>query len=126
MVARDGSRPERDRREVRNLILERVEVLRRQENHIRSIPLKQFYICQESILEEVLNRANGHLDSESLVDLVDLCIRESRMYGRMSTDKGLRSFHNMRIRVLRGFLVLVARKFKLRRWFRRRSFRRLP
>lgn len=126
MVARDGNRDESGRSEVRNLILERLHALRKQEYRIRSLPLKQFYVCQESILEEVLNRANGHLDSESLVELVDLCIRESRLYGRMSTDKGLRSFHKLRIRVLRGFLVLAGRKFSLRRWLRRRRRSPLP
>lgn len=126
MVARDGSRADRDSSAVRKLILERLEVLRRHESRIRSLPLRQFYICQEGILEEVLRRAHGHLDSQSLVDLVDLCIRESRVYRRLSTDKGLKSFHGMRVRVLRSFLLLVKRKFSLRRWWKRRASRRPP
>jgi hypothetical protein len=89
------------------------------------VPLKQFYICQESILEEVLNRAHGHLDSQSLVDLVDLSIRESRVFDRLTTDKGLKSFHRMRIRVLRGFLRLVGSRISLRRWLHRRKARSL-
>ena len=127
MVARDGSKLERNRREVRNLILERLNVLRRQEDRIQSLPLKQFYMCQESILEEVLHRAHGHLDSQSLVNLVDLCIHESRVFGKLSTDKGLKSFHGLRIRILRSFLVLAKRKLSLRGWWKRRaSHRRHP
>lgn len=125
MVARDGSRSS-DRSAVRKLIKERLGYLRKQELRIQSLPLRQFYTCQEAILEEVLHRAHGHVDSQSLVDLVDLCIRESRVYGRLSTDKGLKSFHGLRIRVLRGLLLLAKRKFRQRHWLKPRTSKRPP
>ena len=109
---------------IRTLVLERLEILRRQEHRIGNLPLRDFYVCQESILEEVLRRAQDGLDDDSLVAWVDLCIRESLLFRKLTTDRGLKSFYGLRVRILRGFLVLVRKRFNLRRWLRRRTSRR--
>jgi hypothetical protein len=108
---------------IRTLVLERLEILRRQEHRIGNLPLRDFYVCQESILEEVLRRAQDGLDDDSLVAWVDLCIRESLLFRKLTTDRGLKSFYGLRVRILRGFLALVRKRFSLKRWFRRRKVR---
>lgn len=126
MFTREGKGVYRNRKEVRNLILNRMESMRRHESQAKNVPLKSFYSCQESILEEVLRRAHGHLDSESLVELVDVCIRECRLYQRLTSDRGLKSFYGFRVRILRGILLYISRKLSPKRWIRKRRERRRP
>jgi hypothetical protein len=126
MVARRANSSHGDHDKLRDLVRARVDALRRMEGRTGNLPLRDYYLCQEGILEEVLRRAQEGLNDESLVAWVDCCIRESRLYQGLTTDRGLKSFYGLRIRILRSFLVLARRRFNPRRWFRRRKPRRSP
>jgi hypothetical protein len=112
--------PRRPRLEVKSLILKRLGELQRHESHVHNPPLKSFYESQEAILEEVLSRAHGAEDDDTLLKIIDYCIRESRGYQRLSTDRGLKTFYGLKVRVLRGFRNL-ARRIHPRRWIRKRK-----
>lgn len=116
--SRDES-PRRTHHEVKSLILKRLDDLHRHESHIHNPPLKSFYESQEAILEDVLSRAQGAEDDKTLLQIIDYCIRESRGYQRLSTDRGLKSFYGLKVRVLRGFRLL-ARRIHPRRWIRKK------
>lgn len=117
----DDSVTRKNKSHVRVLLERRLGVLHRHESKLQDSPLKSYYASQEAILEEVLRRAGGHQDDETLIAIIDLCIFESRCYQRISTDRGLKSWYGIKVRVLRSAKVLIGRYLRLGKWIHRRK-----
>jgi hypothetical protein len=116
----DDMAPKGDRRHVKALLEKRLVELHRQEAKLQDSPLKSYYASQEAILEDVLRRAKGHKDDETLIRIIDVTILESLCYQKISTDRGLKSFYGIKIRVLRAARVFVRRYLHPKRWVRRK------
>lgn len=117
----DETTPKRDRRYVEEMLEKRLTELHRQEERLRDSPLKSYYASQEAILEDVLRRARGHKDDETLIRIIDMSILESLCYQKISTDRGLKSFYGIKVRVLRAARLFISRCLNPKKWTRRKK-----
>lgn len=116
MIARQDKNDRTIRKhEVKELIERRLVELR-PTRRISDEQEEAFLACQEAILREVLRRAQSCQESSALLALVDHCIKESHLYERHTTDRGLKSFYKFRIKVLRRMMLFMRRYLSLRRW----------
>ena len=121
IIHRGEDGPRRDRRFVRTLLKKRLKELHHREAKLNDPALKSFYGSQEVILEDILKRAHGHEDDVTLVQIIDLCILESRCYQKLTTDRGLKSLYGIKVRVLRAARLLIGRYLHLKKWTRRKK-----
>lgn len=117
----DDTAPKGGRHHVKALLEKRLVELHRKEAKLQDSPLKLYYASQEAILEDVLRRARGHKDDETLIRIIDMSILESLCYQKISTDRGLKSFYGIKVRVLRAARLFVVRYLHPRRWVRRKK-----
>jgi hypothetical protein len=117
----DDKAPKEDRRYVKALLEKRLADLHRRESRLQDSPLKSYYASQEAILEEVLRRARGHQDNDSLILIMDMCILESRGYQKLSTDRSLKTWYGIKVRVLRSARLFIGRYFHPRKWSRKKK-----
>lgn len=113
----EGTNPER--KYVKTLLERRLRELHRHESRLHDTLLKSFYASQEAVLEEILSRAKGHADDETLIRLIDQSIQEGLCYQKLSTDRGMKSFYGIKVRVLRATRVFLGKYLRIKNWRRK-------
>jgi hypothetical protein len=113
----EGTRPEK--RYVKSLLERRLRELHRHESRLHGALLKSFYASQEAVLEEILHRARGHTDDETLILLIDQSIQEGLCYQKLSTDHGMKSLYGIKVRVLRATRVFLSKYLRVKNWSRK-------
>ena len=119
MNRQEGTRRNKTRKEIKLLISARLRTLEQNTSGSALMPLS-LRKWEEEILEDVLERANGHLDQASLLRLIDLCIREDELHARVYQERSLKSFYGFRARFLRLLKPFLLRYLNPKRWVRKR------
>lgn len=119
MTRQEGTRSNKTRKEIRHLISTRLRALEQNMEGSALMPLS-LRKWEVEILDDVLERANGHLDQASLLRLIDLCILEDELHARVYQERSLKSFYGFRARFLRILKPFLVRCLNPRRWLRKR------
>jgi hypothetical protein len=109
------------RKHVKTLLERRLRQLHREEARLHDSTLKSFYASQEAILEDVLRKANGQKDDETLLRIIDMSILEGRCFQKLTTDRGLKSLYGIKVRVLRAARLFIGRYFRRKKGPRRKT-----
>jgi hypothetical protein len=119
MNRQEGTRRNKTRNEIKLLISARLRTLEQSTRGSALMPLS-LRKWEEEILEDVLERANGHFDQASLLRLIDLCIREDELHAQVYQERSLKSFYGFRARFLRLLKPFLLRYLNPKRWVRKR------
>ena len=120
MTQHEGHRQNLHRKEINRIIARRLRALERQQTNHTSLLPESFQACQDDILEDVLERTNGCLDKDSVLQVIDVFILENKAFKRTYQDRSLKSFFTLRLRVLRVIKWLFVRYLNPKGWLRRR------
>lgn len=119
LIDKDGEGTKTERRYVKSLLEKRLRELHRHESRRHDALFKSFYASQEAVLEEILHRAKGHSDNETLIHLIDQSIEEGLWYQKLSTDHGMKSLYGIKVRFLRATRVFLRKYLRIKNWPRK-------
>ncbi len=119
MTRQEETRRNKTRKEIKGLVRARLRYIEQSAEGSGLMPLS-LRRWEEEILDDILERANGHLDQDSLLRLIDICIREDELHARVYQEKSLKSFYGFRARFLRILKPFLLRYLNPKRWLRKR------